>query len=202
MIGEGILLVISGPSGSGKGTVVEEIAKNENYALSISATTRKPRNYEKHGEHYFFCTKDEFKELIKNNMLLEWAEFCGDYYGTPKEYVEKSIKKGENIILEIEVQGALQIKKLLPDSVLIFVMPPTVEELRNRLVKRGTETEELIEKRIKRSNEEITLISNYDYVVINNEIEDAVKDILAIARAERLKTYKNTEAIKKFKGEI
>ncbi|MPN46311.1 Guanylate kinase [bioreactor metagenome] len=133
---------------------------------------------------------------------MEWAEFCGDYYGTPKKYVEESIKEGKNIILEIEVQGALQIKKILPRSVLIFVMPPTVEELRHRLIKRGTETEDLIEKRIKRSNEEIALISNYDYVVVNYEIEDAVRDILAITRAEQLKTDKNTEAIKKFKGEI
>ena len=145
---KGIIVVISGPSGSGKGTIVNELIKNEQYALSISATTRKPRIGEKEGIHYFFMSKEEFLEMINKEELVEWAEFCDNYYGTPKSYIEDKINKGKDVILEIEVQGALQVKKIYPEAILIFIIPPSLTELKNRLLKRGTETSEIIEKRL------------------------------------------------------
>ena len=146
---KGVLLIISGPSGSGKGTIVERLVDDLGYRVSISATTRNPRPNEENGVHYFFKTKEEFEKMIEAGELLEHACFCDNYYGTPKEYVERQLGEGNNIILEIEVQGALQVKKKYNDAVLIFTMPPTIAELRRRLVNRGTEDMETIEKRIK-----------------------------------------------------
>lgn len=199
---QGILMIISGPSGSGKGTVVNELLKNDDFALSISVTTRNPRPGEKEGEHYFFKTKDEFEKMIGENQLLEWACFCGNYYGTPIDYVNRQRELGKNVLLEIEVQGALQVKEKHPDTVLVFLIPPTAEELRKRLTNRGTETPEVIEKRIQRADEEIELIEEYDYVVINNRIEDAKEDILKIVAAEKLNVKRNKDIKKIFKGEI
>lgn len=199
---EGILMIVSGPSGSGKGTVVNELIKEGSFALSISVTTRKPRPGEVDGEHYFFKTKEQFEELIENDRLLEWACFCDNFYGTPVEYVEKQMKLGKDVLLEIEVQGALQVKEKFPETVLVFMIPPTLNDLRNRLTGRGTESEEVIEKRIKRASDEIELIEKYDYVVINNRIEDAKEDLLKIVDAEKMNVKRNKDIVKIFKGEI
>ena len=199
MIEKGTLIIISGPSGSGKGTVVEKLINTNSYALSISATTRHPRDYEKEGVHYFFKSVDEFKKMIENNELLEWAEFCGNFYGTPKEYVMGKLNEGKNVILEIEVQGAAQVKKIFPEAVTVFLIPPDKEELRKRLTGRGTEDSETIEKRIQRASEEIELLPNYDYVVINDEIENAVERINCIVKASKFESHRYIEKIKDFK---
>ena len=196
---KGILIVISGPSGAGKGTVVEEIKKDRTYALSISATTRQPRSYEKDGEHYFFKSVYEFKNMIGGGKLLEWAEFCGNYYGTPRDYVVGKLEEGYNVILEIEAQGALQVKKIYPEAVLVLLIPPNREELKNRLSGRGTEDMETIEKRLKRASEEIELIPEYDYVVVNDEVELAVKRIKEIVDVSKMASARYVDKIRDFK---
>ena len=199
---QGILLIISGPSGSGKGTIVERLCGNEDLSLSISATTRQPRDYEKNGVHYFFHTKEEFLKMRDNMELLECAEFCGNFYGTPRKYVVEKLMEGRNVILEIEVQGALQVKKIYPDGVLVFLIPPNLEELGKRLTNRGTEEKEEINRRIHRALEELELVQEYDYVVVNDTIEQAVADVQAIVRAERMKCSRNKNIKKIFKGEM
>lgn len=199
---KGVLLIISGPSGSGKGTIVEQLVSELGYCVSISATTRNPRPNEKDGIHYFFKTKEEFEKMIDNGELLEHAAFCGNYYGTPKKYVEEKLESGKNIILEIEVQGALQVKKKYNDAVLIFTMPPTLTELRRRLEFRGTETKEVIDARINRAEEELEFLPDYDYIVINDTVDEAVKDVDCIVKAERMKCSRNPELKNKFKGVV
>lgn len=199
---QGILLIISGPSGSGKGTVVEQLCKKDDFSLSISATTRAPREYEENGKHYFFHTKEEFMRMREHMELLEWAEFCGNFYGTPRKYVVEQLMLGNNVILEIEVQGALQVKKIYPDGVLVFLMPPNLEELGRRLTNRGTEDKETINRRIHRALEEMELVAEYDYVVINDTIQQATDDMLAIVQAERMKCSRNPNIKKLFKGEM
>jgi guanylate kinase len=184
---KGVLMVISGPSGSGKGTVVSELVKSGNYALSVSATTRSPRDGERDGVSYFFKTRDEFEKMIAGGDFLEYAEFCGNYYGTPLPYVKAQLEAGKNIILEIEVQGAFQVKEKLPEAVLVFLAPPSLEELRARLVGRGTETAEVIEQRMNTAVVELEMQDKYDYVVVNNKVSGAVDDINAIVRAQALK---------------
>lgn len=198
---KGVLLIISGPSGSGKGTIVERLVDDLGYRVSISATTRNPRPSEENGVHYFFKTKEEFEKMIEAGELLEHACFCDNYYGTPKEYVERQLVEGNNIILEIEVQGALQVKKKYNDAVLIFTMPPTIAELRRRLVNRGTEDMETIDKRIKRAEEELEYLPQYDYIVINDTVEQAVRDVDCIVRAEKMRCGRNPELKNKFKGD-
>lgn len=198
---KGVLLIISGPSGSGKGTIVERLVDDLGYRVSISATTRNPRPNEENGVHYFFKTKEEFEKMIEAGELLEHACFCDNYYGTPKEYVERQLVEGNNIILEIEVQGALQVKKKYNDAVLIFTMPPTIAELRRRLVNRGTEDIETIDKRIKRAEEELEYLPQYDYIVINDTVEQAVRDVDCIVRAEKMRCGRNPELKNKFKGD-
>ena len=198
---KGVLLIISGPSGSGKGTIVERLVDDLGYRVSISATTRNPRPNEENGVHYFFKTKEEFEKMIEAGELLEHACFCDNYYGTPKEYVERQLGEGNNIILEIEVQGALQVKKKYNDAVLIFTMPPTIAELRRRLVNRGTEDMETIDKRIKRAEEELEYLPQYDYIVINDTVEQAVRDVDCIVRAEKMRCVRNPELKNKFKGD-
>lgn len=186
---KGTLLIVSGPAGVGKGTVVAEAVKKAegNIYLSISATTRQPRNIDKEGVTYFFKQKEEFEKMIKNDELLEYANYVGNYYGTPKEPVMNALKIGKDVILEIEVQGALQVKENYPDAVLMFIVPPSLEVLEERLRGRGTETEEQIEKRLNRAKEEFSEIPKYDYIVENNTVEQAVSDIMTVLKAERLK---------------
>ena len=195
---KGILMIISGPSGCGKGTVVSELVKNDDFVISISATTRAPRDYEEEGVHYFFKTVDQFGDMINNGELLEWASFCGNYYGTPKAYVEKKLSEGKNVILEIEVQGALQIKEIFPDTVSIFLMPPTKEELLKRLTGRGTEDKDTINRRIQRASEEVKLLPQYDYVVINDTVEKAAENIKLIAKTEKMKSERFKNMVEAF----
>ena len=174
----GKLFVISGSSGVGKGTVINEfLRKHPEFRLSISCTTRGKREGEEHGVNYFFLSKEEFKNCIDNNEFLEWAEFSGNYYGTKKEFVERCLANGENLILEIDTKGALNVKKLMPEANLIFIAPPSIEELEARLRGRHTETEEAIQKRLASIKLEIENSKHYDYVVINDTVENAVKRI-------------------------
>ena len=179
----GVLSVISGFSGVGKGTIVKKLVEKEGYALSVSATSRAPRQGEVHGREYFFLTREEFHSMIENDGLIEWAEYVNNFYGTPREYVEERLAGGEDVILEIEPQGALKVKAQYPEAVLIFIVPPNAKELENRLIGRGTEEIETIKKRLKRAAEETAFIENYEYIVINDDIEDAVSDIHHIIQA-------------------
>ncbi len=192
-----MLLIISGPSGSGKGTVVSMLK----YALSISVTTRPQREGEQHGREYFFCTVEQFHKKRENGELLEHAVFCGNYYGTPRAYVEEQISKGKVVVLEIDVNGALQVKQKFNDAVLVFLMPPTLEELKARLIKRATETDDVIENRLKRAKEEICLINKYDYFVINDNVEKAVSIIDSIVIAQKSRPFRNENKIKRFSGD-
>ncbi|MDG4655879.1 guanylate kinase [Ectobacillus antri] len=182
----GLLIVLSGPSGVGKGTVRKALFEQEDIHLnySVSATTRKPREGEVNGVDYFFKTREEFEEMIQNNGLLEWAEFVGNYYGTPVEYVEQTLQQGKDVFLEIEVQGALQVKKAFPEGVFIFLAPPSLSELKSRIVGRGTETEEVIQNRLTIAKEEIDMMDAYDYVVENDEVALACERIKAIVTSE------------------
>ena len=182
MAEKGILVVVSGFSGAGKGTLMKRLMeKYDNYALSVSATTRAPRPGEEHGREYFFHTKQEFEELILQDALIEYAQYVENYYGTPKAYVEKQLNAGKDVVLEIQIQGALKVKKKLPDTLLLFVTPPTAGELKNRLVNRGTETMEVIESRLRRASEEAQGMSEYD-ILINDQIEECVDKMHAIIR--------------------
>lgn len=174
----GKLYVISGSSGVGKGTVIKEfLNKHPNFKLSISCTTRNKREGEVDGVNYFFFSQEEFKKCIENNEFLEWAEFSGNHYGTKKAFVEKCLSRGENLILEIDTKGALNVKKLMPEAHLIFIAPPSIEELEARLRGRHTETEEAIQKRLASIKSEIENSKHYDYIVVNDTVENAVKQI-------------------------
>ena len=176
MTNKGILVVLSGFSGSGKGTLVKRLLEEyDNYALSISMTTRMPRPGEEHGKSYFFVTKEEFQSTIERSGLLEYAQYCDNFYGTPKAYVEEQLANGKDVILEIEVQGALQIKEKFPETLLLFVTPPSAQVLKDRLAGRGTETEEVINKRMRRAAEEAESMSLYDNIIVNDDLEECVK---------------------------
>ena len=178
MAKKGLLVVISGFSGAGKGTLMKELMnKYDNYALSISATTRQPREGEMDGREYFFKSVSEFEEMIKNNQLIEYAKYVNNYYGTPREYVDSQLEAGKDVILEIEIQGAMNIKKMYEDAVLIFILPPSAEELKRRLVGRNTETMDVINARLNRANEEAVGIENYDYVVVNDILDESVVEL-------------------------
>lgn len=192
---KGLLFVVSAPSGCGKGTVLAEILKNEKFYYSVSSTTRKPRNGEINGVDYNFITDEQFKSLISSNDMLEYAEYCGNFYGTPKSMVDKMRCLGKNVILEIDVQGAMNIKKNCSDAILIFIMPPSIDELERRLRKRGTETDEVIKRRITKAIEEISSAHNYDYVLVNNELEKAVEDFKSVISAEEHKAEYSEEFI-------
>ncbi len=195
---KGLLLVLSGFAGSGKGTIMKSIVeKYDTYALSVSATTRSPRPGEEHGREYFFMDKGEFEELIRDDKLFEYAQYVDNYYGTPKEYVEEQRNAGKDVFLEIEIQGALQIKEAVPDAILIFVMPPSVAELKKRLVGRGTETEEVIERRMKRASEEAKGVEKYDYLLINDDIDACVEELHGIVLSEHRKVSRNMPTIDK-----
>lgn len=195
---EGMLVIISGPSGSGKGTVVKELVQKEDFALSISATTRIPRDGEIDGVHYYFYDKETFEKMKNQNELLEWAEFCDNYYGTPKKYVEQQMLQGKNVILEIEVQGALQVKKIYSDCILVFLVPPNVKELQKRLTQRGTEDKQTIDRRMNRAIEEMEFVPQYDYIVINDTVTEAAEAIRAIVKAESMKSSRNMNIKEQF----
>ncbi|MCR6095981.1 guanylate kinase [Salipaludibacillus agaradhaerens] len=182
---KGLLIVLSGPSGVGKGTVCGALRKHDTHIrYSVSATTRKPRKGEVEGINYFFKEKQEFERMIAENELLEYAQYVDNYYGTPRQYVEETIAAGHDVILEIEVQGALQVKKTFPEGVFIFLMPPSLKELRSRIESRGTESKDLIDSRMTVAKDEIELMDKYDYVVENDEVESAVERIKSIVTAE------------------
>ncbi len=185
---KGLLLVVSGPSGTGKGTICKDIvAKHEDINLSISATTRNPRVGEIEGKSYFFKTKEEFEAMVDRGEFLEHAMIYDNYYGTPKKAIFDELDMGRDVILEIEMQGAMQIKEVYPQAVFIFVLPPSLQELRNRIVGRGTETEEQIEKRFNSAYDEIKLLGDYDYFIFNNIVEKSAEEILNILEVEKNK---------------
>lgn len=195
-LNKGNLYVISAPSGCGKGTILEAVLKNnKNIFYSVSATTRQPRDGEVDGVHYHFRTKEQFETLINENGMLEHASFCGNYYGTPRKQVEEKLDAGYDVILEIETKGAMQIRKNCPEAVLIFILPPSIAELRRRLNKRGTETEEVINKRVAEAEGEIRKACNYDYIMVNGALEDAIDDLEAIIRSVKLVKKNNINKI-------
>ena len=203
MADRGILVVVSGFSGAGKGTLMKRLMeKYDNYALSVSATTRDPRPGEEHGREYFFHTKKEFEELILEDALIEYAQYVDNYYGTPKAYVEKQLNMGKDVILEIEIQGALKVKKKMPNTLLLFVTPPNAEELKRRLVNRGTESMDVIESRLSRASEEAKGMSEYDYILINDVIEECVDNMHSIIQSQHDAVKNRQEFIKEITGEI
>lgn len=200
---KGLLLVISGFSGAGKGTVMKRMLElHKEYSLSISATTRKPRAGEVDGREYFFKTVEEFEKMIADDALIEHAQYVGNYYGTPKAYVEEQLDKGNNVILEIEIQGAMNIKRMFPDAVLMFITPPTAEELEKRLRGRGTEDEATIMARLSRASEEAEGVENYDYIVVNDEVDMCVSRIHEIVLSEKKKAKYNLGLINNIKEEL
>ena len=184
----GRLIVFSAPSGCGKGTMLAEILKNEDYCVSVSATTRQPREGETDGVNYYFLSKGDFLQKVADSEFLEYAEYCDNYYGTLISEVDDKLSEGKNVILEIEVQGAMKIREKRPDAVFVFIAPPSISELRRRLRKRGTETEEVIEKRVSQAAGELSYAEKYDYVIVNDDLDDAVSDFFAVMRAEKLRT--------------
>ena len=200
---KGILIVVSGFSGVGKGTLMKQLVHSyDNYALSVSMTTRQPRPGESDGKEYFFVSREVFEKTIAENGLIEYANYCGNYYGTPKEYVEKQLEKGKDVILEIEIQGALKVREQFPTALLLFVMPPSAQELKKRLEGRGTETEEVIDKRLKRATEEAEGIENYDFIVINDKLEECVKEMHGLILAAHETPDRNQEFIDNMRMEL
>lgn len=196
MKNRGLLVIFSGPSGCGKGTIMKQLLeRNPNLFLSVSATTRSPREGERDGVHYYFLPKERFESLIAEDEMLEYACYCDNYYGTPKATVEEKLNEGKNVILEIEVQGALQVMNKCPDAVSIFVFPPSAEELENRLVGRNTEDRATVDKRLTKAKEEMGHAPRYDYIVINDELSEAVADIETILAAEKNKTERMKDKI-------
>ena len=200
---KGILVVVSGFSGSGKGTVMKRLMeKYDNYALSVSVTTRNPRPGEKDGEAYFFRTKEEFEQLIREDGLIEYAQYVENYYGTPRAYVEEQLSQGRDVILEIEIQGALKVKEKYPDTLLLFVTPPSAQVLKDRLVGRGTETAEVIDSRMKRAVEESQGVEKYDYLVINDDLERCAKEMHSIIQGEHDRVSRNADFIDDIRKEL
>ena len=200
---KGIVVVVSGFSGAGKGTLMKELLKcYDNYALSISATTRNPRPGEENGREYFFVSKDEFEKLIAEDGLIEYANYVGNYYGTPKKFVEEKIDQGLDVILEIEIQGALQIKKKFPEALLLFVTPPSVDELERRLRGRGTETDEVIHGRMLRAKEEGQGIDEYDNIVINDDLDVCVRQMHEIIQAAHFTPARNADFVADIKKQL
>ena len=199
----GILIVVSGFSGSVKGTLMKELlGKYENYALSVSMTTRTPRPGEKDGESYFFVDRETFERTIAQEGLIEYASYCGNYYGTPRAYVEEQLDAGRDVILEIEIQGALKVKERFPEALLLFVMPPSAEELKRRLMGRGTESEEVILQRLERASEEAEGIEQYEYLIINDKLEECVEQMHAIISAARNNPARNKQLIADMRSQL
>lgn len=200
---QGILVVVSGFSGAGKGTLMKELLKRyDNYALSISATTRAPREGETDGKEYFFVTKEQFEKMRDERKLIEYAQYVNNYYGTPKEYVEQKMAEGKDVILEIEIQGALKVKKSFPDALLLFVTPPSAEELRRRLVGRGTETLEVINARLARAAEEASGMEAYDYLLINDDLDRCVEEMHQLIQLQHRKTSYHLDFLSKMREDL
>ena len=200
---QGILVVVSGFSGAGKGTLMKELLKRyDNYALSISATTRAPREGETDGKEYFFVTKEQFEKMRDERKLVEYAQYVNNYYGTPKEYVEQKMAEGKDVILEIEIQGALKVKKRFPDALLLFVTPPSAEELRRRLVGRGTETLEVINARLARAAEEASGMEAYDYLLINDDLDRCVEQMHQLIQLQHRKTSYHLDFLSKMREDL
>ena len=200
---QGILVVVSGFSGAGKGTLMKELLKRyDNYALSISATTRAPREGETDGKEYFFVTKEQFEQMRDERKLIEYAQYVNNYYGTPKEYVEQKMAEGKDVILEIEIQGALKVKKRFPDALLLFVTPPSAEELRRRLVGRGTETLEVINARLARAAEEASGMEAYDYLLINDDLDRCVEEMHQLIQLQHRKTSYHLDFLSKMREDL
>ena len=200
---KGVLTVVSGFSGAGKGTVMRRLLeKYDDCVLSISVTTRKPREGEVDGRDYFFRTKEEVEAMIEADELLEYAQYVENYYGTPRAYVEEMLSRGKNVILEIEIQGALKVKKAFPDTLLLFITPPTAQELRSRLVGRGTETLDVIESRMDRACEEAEGMDQYDYLIVNDDLDTCVEEVHQIIRGEHHRSTRNTGFMEKIKEDL
>lgn len=201
---KGILIVVSGFSGAGKGTLMKALLNNYpgQYTLSISATTRQPRDGEEDGREYFFITKEEFEKMIAKGELIEYARYVNNYYGTPRAYVEQKLEEGKDVILEIEIQGAMKVKKAFPDTLLMFVTPPTAGELKNRLMGRGTETEEVIDSRLRRAAEEADGMDQYDYLVVNDDLENCAEEMHSIIQGEHRRSFRNTEFMERIKQDL
>jgi len=199
----GILVVVSGFSGAGKGTLMKALLeKYDNYALSISATTRQPREGEEHGREYFFVSRDDFEEMIREEKLIEYAQYVNNYYGTPKQYVSEQMAAGKDVILEIEIQGALKIKKRFPEALLLFVMPPSAQELKRRLIGRGTESPEVIDARLHRAAQEAEGMDSYDYILVNDTIETCVEKMHTLIQAQHSRVSNNLDFIRQMKEEL
>lgn len=201
---QGRLIVISGPSGTGKGSIIREVMKQWPAAeFSVSMTTRGRREGEEHGVHYYFATRDEFEETIAAGGFLEWADVFGNYYGTPKAPVEKRLVDGADIILDIDIQGGMNVRKAMPEAVLIFILPPSMKELRRRLESRGTDTQDVIEKRLAKALTEIGTAREYDYVVVNDDLNEAARQVLSIVQASHLEANETMieEMIKRYEEE-
>lgn len=200
---KGILIVVSGFSGAGKGTLMKQMVHSyDDYALSVSMTTRAPRPGEEEGKEYFFVTREEFEEKIRKNGLIEYARYCDNYYGTPREYVERQLERGKDVILEIEIQGALKVKEKFPTALLMFVMPPNAAELKKRLMGRGTESPEAILKRLRRAAEEAEGIEQYDFIVINDQLEECAAQMHSIIQAAHFTPDRNMEMIENMRKEL
>ncbi|HZK57380.1 MAG TPA: guanylate kinase [Clostridia bacterium] len=196
MVSKGLLIVVSGPSGAGKGTICKKLLENNpRMKISISATTRKPRVGEKNGINYYFISEDKFQHMMYEHKFLEYAIVYDNYYGTPEQYVIDNLQNGNDVLLEIDIVGALQIKKKFRDAVFVFILPPSLKELKNRIVSRGTENLTDIEKRYDAAISEIKQVMKYDYVIINDNVSEAVQDIEAIMRAEKRKVLRNYKEI-------
>ena len=199
---KGLLFVVSAPAGCGKDTILEQLfKKTDTVGYSVSATTRAPREGEVDGVHYHFRTRDEFERMIKGGEVLEYTEYCGNYYGTPRKGVEDLLAEGKDVILKIEVEGAMNIKRIFPECCLVFILPPSLAELERRLRKRGTETEDKIILRTKQAKSELEFAKNYDFYIVNGELEKAVDDLLAVIRAEKLRAARNAELLRSIKGD-
>lgn len=199
---KGLLFVVSAPAGCGKDTILEQVlAKDDNVGYSVSATTRAPRPGEVDGTHYFFITRERFEEMIANGEVLEYTEYCGNYYGTPRKGVEAMLAEGKDVVLKIEIEGAMNIKKLFPDCCLVFILPPSMSELERRLRKRGTEDEPTIMRRIAQAKNEINAAVNYDYFVVNDDLDDAVNDLIAVIRGEKCRKERCLAMLDSIKGE-